>query len=323
MVQNTNLPHKEELIAALAEEPLGNGSEATVYKIHTRPQFTLRGSHDLSHQSLSKKILEADFIIQEDIFSGRRFGQTVAYLSHPDLQDSYTKDPLITINYYSPGHDYTIVKNGKEPPTEQETLSRTTAITRMLVDSEIFPDKAYDALFDKLKFLSSKQYTIDVGNDLFCNTSNILPSVRDHNFFIIDIIPFIPADSLRLTRNPPFNPNHTKGCNSPFFLARGMIYGYAQHQPFHSQNSELTALRTKLLHRIVDAASRSRVSEQGTYLFHGTTSWKRMLVQLNIPQEEQTKLLKKIDAIEDFQPYRVAKKMPKLARIGAWYVNQQ
>ena len=323
MATETNLPQKEELIAALAEHPLGNGSEARVYKIHTSPQFTLRVSDSLTTKDLSQKILEADLIEQEDIFSGRLFGQTVAYLNHPDLLDSYSKDPLITINHYSRGHDYTIVKNSKENPTEQETLSRTIAVTKMLVDPEIFPDKAYDALFDKLKFLSSKQYTIDVGNDLFCNTGNILPSVQDHKFFIIDVMPFVSADQLRLAIHPHLNPQHTKGCNSPFFLTRGLMYGYLPHQPFHSKNQELTALRTKLLHRIVDAASRAQLSDRNTYMFDPAIAWKRQLTHLNVPSTEQTKLMKKINNIEDSQPYRVCKKMPNLARIGGWYVNQQ
>ena len=318
-----DLPQKEELIAALAEQPLGNGAEARVYKIHTRPQFTLRVSQALSKKDLPQKILAANLITQEDIFSGRLFGQTVAYLNHPDLLDSYSKDPLVTINHYSRGHDYTVVKDVKEKPTEQETLSRTMAITKMLVDPEIFPDKAYDALFDKLKFLSSKQYSIDVGNDLFCNTGNILPSVQDHKFFIIDVMPFFPADRLRLAYRPHLNPQHTKGCNSPFFLKRGLMYGYLPHQVFHSQNLELTALRTKLLHRIVDAATRSQLNDQETYLFNPAISWNRQFQHLNIPKEEQLILQKKINNIQDSQPYRVCKKIPNLARIGGWYVNQQ
>lgn len=323
MENETDLPQREELIAALAEEPLGNGSEAQVYKIHTRPQFTLRVSNDLPQKDLPQKILEADIVVQEDIFSGRLFGQTVAYLNHPDLMDSYSKDPLITVNYYSRGHDYTIVKDPKKNPTEQETLSRTIAVTKMLVDPEIFPDKAYDSLFDKLKFLSSKQYTIDVGNDLFCNTGNILPSVQDHKFFIIDVMPFVPADQLRLASHPSLNPQHTKGCNSPFFLARGLVYGYLPHQGYHSKDPELTNLRIKLLHRIVDAATRSRLNDQETYMFNPMIAWNRQLTLLNIPSEEQKKLKKKIEKIKDSQPYRIVKKMPSLARIGGWYVNQQ
>ena len=323
MPVTSELPQKEELVAALAEQPLGNGSEACVYKIHTRPQFTLRVSFGLPKENLPQKILEADMIEQEDIFSGRIFGQTVAYLNHPDLVDSYSKDPLITVNYYSRGHDYTIVKDTKANPSEQETLSRTTAVTKMLVDPEVFPDKAYDGLFDKLKFLSSKQYTIDVGNDLFSNNGNILPSVQDHKFFIIDVMPFVPADDLKLASKPALNPQHTKGCNSPIFLARGLLYGYFPHQAFHSANLELTALRVKLLNRIIEAATRSQLNDEQTYLFDPMTSWKRQLTQLNIPQKEQVRLLKKISRIKDTQPYRVATKMPNLARISGWYVNQQ
>ena len=323
MANGTDLPQREELIAALAEEPLGNGSEARVYKIHTRPQFTLRVSQDLLLKDLPQKIMEAEIVAQEDIFSDRLFGQTVAYLKHPDLVDSYSKDPLITVNYYSRGHDYTIVKDAKKNPTEQETLSRTIAVTKMLVDPEIFPDKAYDGLFDKLKFLSSRQYNIDVGNDLFCNTGNILPSVQDHKFFIIDVMPFIPADQLRLASNPSLNPQHTKGCNSPFFLTRGLMYGYLPHQAYHGKNPELTNLRIKLLHRIIDAAIRSELSDRETYMFNPTISWNRQLSLLNLPPKEQAKLMKKIAKIKDSQPYRVAKKMPNLARISGWYVNQQ
>ena len=323
MPTETDLPRKEELIAALAEQPLGNGSEARVYKIHTRPQFTLRVSQDVSKKDLSQKILDSEFVVQEDIFSGRPFGQTVAYLNHPDLLDSYSKDPLITVNYYSRGHDYTIVKDVKENPSEQETLSRTIAITKMLVDPEIFPDKAYDGLFDKLKFLSSRQYTIDVGNDLFCNTGNILPSVLDHKFFIIDVMPFFPASRLQFAPKPILNPEHTKGCNSPLFLTRGLMYGYLPHQEFHSKNEELTVLRTKLIHRIVDSAARSQLSDRQTYLFYPMVSWKRQLMYLNIPLDEQKQLLNKIDNITDSQPYHVVKTPPYLARIGGWYVNQQ
>ena len=55
MATETDLPQKEELIAALAEQPLGNGSEARVYKIHTRPQFTLRVSQDLAKKICRRK----------------------------------------------------------------------------------------------------------------------------------------------------------------------------------------------------------------------------------------------------------------------------
>ena len=101
------------------------------------------------------------------------------------------------------------------------------------------------------------------------------------------------------------------------------MYGYLPHQVFHSKNSELTALRTKLLHRIIDAATRSQLSDQQTYLFSPMISWKRQLTHLNIPKKEQSKLMKKIEGIKDSQPYRVSKKIPNLARIGGWYINQQ
>ena len=323
MAIGTELPQKEELVAALAEQPLGNGSEARVYKIHTSPQFTLRVSYDLPLKDLPQKIMEADLVAQEDIFSGRLFGQTAAYLKHPDLLDSYSKDPLITINYYSRGHDYSIVKNAQSNPTEQETLSRTIAVTKKLVDKENFPDKAYDSLFDKLKFLSSRQYTIDVGNGLFSNNGNILPSVQDHKFFIIDVMPFVPAENLKMATRPHLNPNHTKGCNSPFFLARGLLYGYLPHQAFHNTNLELITLRIKLLNRIISAAKRMQLSDRETYLFDPMTSWKRQLRLLGIPPENQEPLLKKVEQIKDTQPYRVLTKIPNLARIGGWYVNQQ
>ena len=325
MTIETDLPKKEELITALSTRPLGNGSEARVYKIPTNPQLTLRVSHDLDGKDLSQQILEAELTPEKDIFSGRRFGQTIAYLKHPQLIDHYSEDPLITVNYYSPGHDYTIVKNIHQNPTEQETLDRTIATTRMLLDPKNFPDSAYDALFDKLKFLSSKQYTIDVGNELVHNTSNILPSVEQHEFFIIDVMPFIPAEKLRLMSSPSLNPNHTKASNSPFFLTRGLMYGHLEHQPFHSKSQELTDLRIQLLHRIIDAATRSKLSDKDTYMFDSIIpfAWNRQLTRLNIPKEEQTKLMEKIENIQDTQPYPVVQKMPPFARIGGFYINQQ
>ena len=136
-------------------------------------------------------------------------------------------------------------------------------------------------------------------------------------------MPFIPAENLRLAAHPPLNPQHTKACNSPLSLTQGLMYGYLPHQPFHSKDPELTALRTKLLHRIVDAATRSKVSDRETYSFNPMIAWKRQLAHLNVPEEEQLKLMKKIESIEDSQPYPVVQKMANLARIGGWYVNQQ
>ena len=77
------------------------------------------------------------------------------------------------------------------------------------------------------------------------------------------------------------------------------------------------------MHRIVDAAARSQLSDQKTYLFNPAIAWNREFKHLNIPQKEQAILQKKIANIQDSQPYRVAKKMPNLARIGGWYINQQ
>jgi len=317
----SELPQKEELIAALAEQPLGMGEEAQVYKIHTRPQYTMRVSPDLlsTKVNISQAIGEAEVVLQEDIFMGRMFGQTVAYFNHPDLIDAYSKDPLITINYYSPGHDYTIVKNPASQPTPEETLGRTIAITKMLVDPNVFPDRAYDSLCDKLKFLSSRQFTIDVGNELFSNTGNILPSVQDHQFFIIDIKPFYPAADLRLATRPHLNPEHTKGFNSPFFLSRGLLYGYRKHHTEYGTNLELLDLRIRLLNRIVDSAMRSNLDDSHTYMFHPETVWKRQLTKLNVPEDEQKKLLDKLGQIQDNQPYRVTTHPLKLARIGDWY----
>ena len=40
------LPSREEILFAMSEQPLGQGAEAKVYKIHTNPKFTTRVSLD-------------------------------------------------------------------------------------------------------------------------------------------------------------------------------------------------------------------------------------------------------------------------------------
>ncbi len=53
----SELPSNVELSMALSDNPLGQGSEAVVYKIHTSPQFTMRISRHLLQELKSQNLM--------------------------------------------------------------------------------------------------------------------------------------------------------------------------------------------------------------------------------------------------------------------------
>ena len=64
-------------------------------------------------ETLCEKIYNEPFVQQKDIFAGRNYAQSVAYMG----QD--TEDPsnaLITINLYTPGFSMEIHKPGRKMP---------------------------------------------------------------------------------------------------------------------------------------------------------------------------------------------------------------
>ncbi len=303
------LPTKDEILFAISEEPLGMGEEAKVYKVHTNPDYTVRVSNEIKeYESLAKMIFNEGFVSQKDIFQGRNYAQSVAYLK------GYTNTPLnalVTINLYTPGFSMEIHKPGRKIPSSDEALMKTIALSKAVLN---MPDAAIDRLYDDLHFLSSREYSIDVGNGgWFVNTGNILYSGVDKEFRIIDIQPFL-RDNLKAPEN------HTKGFNTPLYLARGLVpgaYGYAKE---HSKYPSLIKYRTEILDKVIRGAERNHLNDLGGYL-RGDMSdlaniWNNQLSNLNIEEKYKQDFIQRLCNIKQEHRYRLVRNHEPLVRVS-------
>lgn len=303
------LPTADEILFAISENPLGEGKEARVYKVHMRPNFTVRISKDIKdYEELSKRIFSQGFILQEDVFEGRNFAQSVAYLTSGE---GYTKQVDATINLYAPGFSMEIDKSGREIPSSEEALMKTIALTKAVLN---MPDAAFNKLYDDLHFLSSKKYSIDVGNGgLFVNMGNILYSGVDKKFSIIDVQPF-------LKEHPGINMQHTKGFNTPLYLTRGLVTGMEQYAEEHSKYPLLIQIRTEIVNKIISAAERNHLNDIGGYLKGDMNQimpiWKKQLSQMNIDEKYQQDFIQRLRNIKDENPYPVIKENPTVLRVS-------
>jgi len=303
------LPSIDDIIFAMSEEPLGMGEEAKVYKIHTHPHYTVRVSNSAPDlETLSERLYDEKFTIQKDIFERRNYAQPVAYLG---LDPDDCHNALVTINLYAPGFSMEIHKPGRKMPSSEEAMMKTLTLSKAVLN---MPDSAIDKIYDDLHFLSSREYSIDVGNGgLFTNTGNILMDAANKRFQIIDIQPFI--------RNRVGIPqNHTKGFNTPLFLARGLIpgaYGYATE---HATYLPLIDCRTEIIDRIIQGAKRNHLSDVGCYLKGDANAmamfWKVQLTKLRIPEKYAENFIKEICAVEDEQRYPLLKHNAPLVRVA-------
>lgn len=308
------LPSIDEIILAISEEPLGMGEEAKVYKIHTNPNYTVRVSNDApALNELSERIFTEKFTAQKDIFSGRNYAQPIAYMG----LDSYDKhNAMVTINLYAPGVSMEIHKPGKKMPQTDEALMKTLAWSKAVVN---MPDSAIDKLYDDLHFLSSREYSIDVGNGgLFTNTGNILYSGADKEFRIIDIQPFA-------RERVGINQNHTKGFNTPLYLTRGLIpgtYGYAGE---HAKYPPLIEYRTEIIDKIIRGAQRNHLNDVGGYLradMNGIAEyWEIQLTRLRIPEQYKEKFIKDICSVQQEHRYRLYRNHIPLVRVAGRSMN--
>lgn len=308
------LPSIDEIIFAISEEPLGMGEEAKVYKIHTNPNYTVRVSNDAPDlNELSERIFSEQFISQKDIFSGRNYAQPIAYMGL-DPQDK--NNAMVTINLYAPGVSMEIHKPGKKMPPTDEALMKTLAWSKAVAN---MPDSAIDKLYDDLHFLSSREYSIDVGNGgLFTNTGNILYSGADREFSIIDIQPFI-------RERVGINQNHTKGFNTPLYLTRGLIpgaYGYAEE---HAKYPPLIEYRTEIIDKIIRGAQRHHLNDIGGYLrtdMKGIEKyWEIQLTKLRIPEGYKEGFIKDICSVKQEQRYRLHKSCMPIVRVAGRSMN--
>lgn len=303
------LPTIDEILFAINEDPLGEGKEARVFKVHMRPKYMVRVSNEITdYEALSKRIFEEGFIQQEDIFEGRNFAQSVAYLG---LNEYDRTRADVTINLYAPGFSMEIDKIGREIPSSEEALMKTIALSKAVAN---MPDSAYDKLCDDLHFLSSKEYSLDVGNGgWFVNMGNILYSGVDKKFSIIDVQPF-------LREHPGINRHHTKGFNVPLYVTRGIVTGMHQYAEEHSKYPLLIDLRTDIINKLISAAERNNLNDVGGYLGGDMDKiahiWKRQLSKINIDEKYQENFVKRLCSIENKNPYPLIQKHPLLVRVS-------
>ena len=313
------LPSLDEIIYAMSEEPLGMGEEAKVYKIHIDPNFTVRVSNDAPKlEILSKMIYEQGFIEQKDIFKGRNYAQPIAYMG---IDKNDKQKALVTINLYSPGFSMEIQKPGKEKPSSEIALMKTLALSKAVAE---MPDSAFDKLYDDLHFLSSREYSIDVGGGgFFTNTGNILFSAQgEKEFRIIDIQPFI-------RERVGINKKHTKGFNTPLELAYGIIPGMFNYRHEHAKYSPLINYRTEIIDKIIRGAQRNHLNDLDGYAAKRINFtrlvklnmndvagiWKAQLENLLIPEKYIESFVREICSVKQEQRYRLYKYNMPLVRV--------
>lgn len=300
------LPSREEILFAMSEQPLGQGAEAKVYKIHTNPKYTTRVSLDCPPlNELAQIINETPMIEQKNIFGEHNFAQTLAYWKNPENPDL----PLLTINLYCPGISIEVQKAGRPKPDKEEALIRTKVLSETILN---LPDDAFDKLYDDLHFLSSRKHTIDVGGGLFTNTGNILYSAVDNRMFIIDLQPF-------LQDHPGINPYQTKGFNTPLYLARGLIPGAYCYRFEHAQDKDLIKYRTEIINKVILGAERNNLNDVGGYLKGDMDKmlefWSSQLQSLNIPEKYHDDFLNRIGSVKDKQRYSIARELLTYVRV--------
>jgi len=301
------LPTIDDILFAISEDPLGMGDEAKVYRVHTMPKYTVRVSNEApTLEVLAGRIYNEPFIQQKDIFAGRNYGQAVAYLpDHPGGHDA-----LVTINLYVPGFSMEIHKPGREPPSSEEALMKTIALSKAVLN---MPDDAIDRLFDDLHFLSSREQSIDVDHGgLFTNMGNILYSGVDKEFRIIDIQPF-------LREHVGIPTNHTKGFNTPYFLLNGLVPGAYKYAEEHAKYPPLIEYRTEIVDKVINSARRNNLNDVGGYLPGDASKmavyWKNKLSKLQIDEKYIESFVKDVTSIKQKQRYRLVKSHVPLIRV--------
>jgi len=179
----------------------------------------------------------------------------------------------------------------KTPEESERTLAATKAMSRKFLE---MPDKAIDAVFDDLLFLSSKKYSIDAGVGYFSNLGNTLYSEKDKRLFLIDVQPFL-YDRVGIPND------HTKGFNTPFFFTQSILPGSYAFRREHNGDKELIALRTELIDKIIQGAERNHLSDRGGYVGEGF--WGTHLRNMNIPSQAISDFDSRLRHIRDEKRY--------------------
>ena len=299
-MKKRELPTKDEILFAISEEPLGRGEEAKVYKVHTNPDYTVRVSNEVKdYESLAQKIFNEGFKPQKDIFEGRNYAQPVAYLKG-DAEDS--NKVLATINLYAPGFSMEIHKPGRKVPSSEEAMMKTIALSKAVLN---MPDAAIDRLYDDLHFLSSREYSIDVGSGgWFAHMGNILYSGVDKEFSIIDVQPFL-KDTFKAPKG------QTKGFNTPLFLTHGLVPGAHKYLAEHSKYPPIIEYRTEIVDRVIQGAERNHLNDLGGYLKSDMSElayiWNYQLSIINIDEKYRENFVKRICSVKQEHRYRLVR----------------
>lgn len=331
MMTKRILPSIDEIVFAISEQPLGKGTEATVYKIHVEPKFTVRVSNDAPDiETLSEMMYKQGFIEQKDIFGGRNYAQAIAYMG---VDEDDPSKALASINLYSPGFSMQIYKAGGEEPSSNIAKSKTLTLSKAVAN---MPDSAFDKLYDDLHFLSSREYQIDTGAGFFTNTGNILYAAQGKKEFrIIDLQPF--------RRNAiGVNSKHKKGSNTPLCLAQGLVPGMSKYNDEHAKDPELIEYRTEIIDKIIRGAQRNNLNdldgEVGKKIYKerllglGRTIkepiwggldmgdvaniWRAQLNRLFIPEKYIEGFIKDICSVEQKDRYPLIKHDMTFVRVG-------
>lgn len=306
---NYDLPDIDEILFSMSEHPLGQGEEATVYKVHTKPKYTVRVSHNAPPlRELRKVLTENDFHLQENIFEDRNFAQPIAWWGEDAIVDG---SALITINLYSPGFSLEVHKPGRPKPDSEDALIKTKVLSETIAN---VPDSVIDKLYDDMHFLNSREYSIDVGGGLFCNTGNILYSAADEKAFIIDVQPFIKHGER--VGIPP----HTKGLNMPLYLARGLLPGAYCYADEHAKDPELIEYRTAIVDKVISGAQRANYNDVGGYLGKDLAKipkfWEVQLRKLQIPERYHDSFIRDVCSIEHKTRYPLYKNKVPFVRVA-------
>ncbi|MDD4555929.1 MAG: hypothetical protein PHE89_01185 [Alphaproteobacteria bacterium] len=326
MNKPNNLPDLNDLTFAISDAPLGQGTEARVFKIHTKPQYTLRVSIHISNSEQLINILNnSKIVLQKDFFENRNFAQTVAIFE----ETSRPKDnfPLVSINRYVPGfsldigrlniitkdiNKYNNLSADEKKQESENVLSVTKKLSEMVLN---IGDDKYDKLFDDLHFLSSIKQSIDCGGGLYTNMGNILYSGNENQLNIIDLQPF-------RTEAPGINRNHTKGSNSPFNLLHGILPGsyFYRNQDYlleknmtiprddHSKDKELIKMRTEIVEKVISAAERNNLNDLNNYSMTNMQgvhrAWSVVLEAIRTPENLRGNFIFRLNKIKDEVRYK-------------------
>ena len=119
-------------------------------------------------------------------------------------------------------------------------------------------------------------------------------SKEQNRLFLIDIQPFL-YDRVGIPNN------HTKGFNTPFFLAQSILPGDYAFRKEHGQDKELIEMRSEMVDKIICAAERNHLSDRGGYLGEGF--WTFSLREMNIPERRISDFSQRMCRIQDKKRY--------------------